>query len=149
MKVTEKLTRLVVGLLQKSTSSVKPRTLTYDRHGQGAKTSQDSVDNIPGKDLGYGDDLNDAVNDLHELIQFTVPTNFKLVLVAVSIVVLIARIYPRKHSATVEGLSFLDPNIGNAEATGIWPNLHTPDFKESDGAGDDVRWSNTLKRTLR
>ncbi|TGO19491.1 hypothetical protein BTUL_0004g01300 [Botrytis tulipae] len=113
------------------------RTLTYDRHGQGATISQDSVDKIPGKGLGYGYDLNDAVNDLHELIQFTVPTNFKLVLVAVGIFVHIARIYAHKHSATVGGLSFLDPNIGNAEGTGLLPNSHTPDFKESDVAGDD------------
>ncbi|KAM0310359.1 hypothetical protein ACHAO8_008173 [Botrytis cinerea] len=131
-----------------STSSVKPNILTYDRYGQGATTSQDPADNIPGKDPGYGHDLNDAVNDLHELIQVTVPTNPKLLLVAASIGVHIARTYAHKYPATVEGLLFLDSNIGNAEATDLWPNPHTPDFIESDVWEMTVRWSNTLKRTL-
>ncbi|KAM0129574.1 hypothetical protein ACHAO1_008433 [Botrytis cinerea] len=126
--------------------SVKPNILTYDRYGQGATTSQDPADNIPGKDPGYGHDLNDAVNDLHELIQVTVPTNPKLLLVAASIGVHIARTYAHKYPATVEGLLFLDSNIGNAEATDLWPNPHTPDFIESDVWEMTVRWSNTLKR---
>ncbi|KAF5867528.1 putative prolyl aminopeptidase protein [Botrytis fragariae] len=126
-----------IALLQQSTSSVKPNILTYDRYGQGSTTSQDPADNIPGKDPGYGHDMNDAVNDLHELIQVTVLANPKLVLVAASIGVHIARLYAKKHPATVEGLLFLDSNIGNAEATDLWPNPHTPDFKESDMVGDD------------
>ncbi|TGO51122.1 hypothetical protein BCON_0168g00070 [Botryotinia convoluta] len=126
-----------IALQKQSTSSVKPSILTYDRYGQGATTSQDPADNIPGKDPGYGHIMNDAVNDLHELIQVTVPTNPKLVLVAASIGVHIARLYAQKHPATMEGLLFLDSNIGNAEATDLWPNPHTPDFKESDVVGDD------------
>ncbi|TGO39811.1 hypothetical protein BHYA_0047g00150 [Botrytis hyacinthi] len=120
-----------------STSSVKPSILTYDSYIPGATPSQDSVDNIPGKYFGYSHDFNDAVSDLHEPIQVTALTNSKLVLVAAIIVVYIARLYAHKHSATMEGLLFLGSNIGNAEATDLWPNPHTPDFKESDVSGDD------------
>lgn len=88
-------------------------------------TSQDPVDNIPGKDSGYG-------HDLQELIQVTAPTNSKLVLVAASIGVHFARLYVHKHQVAVEGLLFPDPSIGNAEAMDLWLNSHTPDFKESD-----------------
>ncbi|TGO27715.1 hypothetical protein BPAE_0038g00610 [Botrytis paeoniae] len=131
------LTRLLSPSRLLSTSSVKPSILTYDRHGQGATTSQDPVDDIPGTDPGYDHDLNDAVNDLHELIQVTVATNPKLVLVVGSIGAHVARIYAHKHPATVEGLLFLDSSIGNAEATDLWPNSHTSDIKESDVVGDD------------
>ncbi|KAF7931321.1 hypothetical protein BELL_0206g00060 [Botrytis elliptica] len=126
-----------IALLQRSTSSVKPSILKYDRYDQAATTSQDSADNIPEKGHRYGHDLHHAVSDLNELIMVTVPRNSKLVLVAASICVHIARLYAQKHAATVEGLLFLDPNIGNAEATDLWPNSHTPDFKESNVLGDD------------
>ncbi|TEY36873.1 hypothetical protein BOTCAL_0540g00010 [Botryotinia calthae] len=115
----------------------KIKNFDIDRYGQGTTTSPDPADNTPGKDPGYGHNLNDAVSDFHELIQATVPTNPKLVLVAASNGVYIARLYAHKYLATVEGLLFLDSNIGNAEATDLWPNPHIPDFKESDVLGYD------------
>lgn len=97
-----------IPLFQQSSSSVKPAILTCDRYGQGATTSKDPSDELSGKEPGHGYDFNDAVNDLHELIQITVPTNPKLVLVAASIGVNLARLYAQKYSGTVEGLLFLD-----------------------------------------
>ncbi|KAF7912598.1 uncharacterized protein EAF01_001619 [Botrytis porri] len=112
-----------IALLQQSTSSIKPSILTYDRYGQGATTSQDPADNIPGKYPGYGHDLNDAVNDLQELIQVTIPTNPKLVLVAASI--------GRTFNTDVKSPEGLD----RRNVLHLLPNPSSPKLQRLNGKG--------------
>jgi pimeloyl-ACP methyl ester carboxylesterase len=119
-------------------SKIRPQILTFDRYSQGATTTQDPTDNLPGKEPGYGHDFNDAVSDLRELLQAIVPDAIKpLVFVAASIGVHIARLYAAKYSDTVEGLLLLDSNIGNLEYTDFWPNPDAPEFKESEVVSED------------
>lgn len=116
---------------------LKPHCLTYDRYGQGATTSHDPTDEQPGKEPGYGHDLNDAVNDLHELLHVTRPDGAPLIFVAASIGVHIARLYAQKYPSIVKSFLFLDSNIGNAEFTDFWPNPHAAGFKPHEVIGDD------------
>jgi pimeloyl-ACP methyl ester carboxylesterase len=126
-----------ISLLQESATSLRPNILTYDRYGQGATTSRDPTDEQPGKEPGYGHDVNDVVNDLHELLEVVAPNSSRFVFVAASIGVHIARLYADKYPGVVEGLLFLDSNIGNVEFTDLWPNPHAPDFEPSDVVGED------------
>ena len=113
--------------------------IVYDRYGQGGTTSRDPADEQPGKEPGYGHDFNDAVNDLHELLQVVIaPVDYsQLVLVAASIGVHLARLYASKYPGTVAGLLFLDSNIGNVEFTDLWPNPHAADFDQSEVVAED------------
>lgn len=126
-----------ISLIQDSAASIKPKILTYDRYGQGGTTSRDPLDEQPGKEPGYGHDLNDVVNDLHELLQVVAPSSSRFVFVSASIGVHIARLYANKYPGAVEGHLFLDSNIGNAEFTDLWPNPHAADFQESDVVAED------------
>ena len=126
-----------ISLFQESAISFKPQFLTYDRYGQGATTSRDPTDEQPGKESGYGHDLSDAVKDLHELLEIVAPESSPLVFVAASIGVHLARLYVQEYPGTVEGLLFLDSNIGNKEFTDLWPNPHEADFRQSDVVSDD------------
>jgi pimeloyl-ACP methyl ester carboxylesterase len=126
-----------ISLLQESATSVKPQILTYDRYGQGATTSHDPIDDQPGKEPGYGHDVNDAVEDLHELLQVVVPNRSRLVFVAASIGVHLARLYAYKYPGVVEGLLFLDSNVGNMELTDFWPNPYGADFKQDEVVSKD------------
>jgi len=127
----------VISFLQESASSVEPHLLTYDRFGQGATKSRDPTDELPGKEPGYGHDLNDAVNDLHELLQVLSLDQSLLVFVAASIGAHIARLYADKYPKTVSGLLILDSNIGNMDFTDLWPNPHSADFNPEDVVGTD------------
>lgn len=120
-----------------SSSSIIPKILTYDRYGQGATTCHDPIDKQPGKEPGYGHDINDVVEDLHELLQVVVPKSSRFVFVAASIGVHIARLYADKYPGVVEGLLFLDSNIGNAEFTDFLPDPNAADFHPGDVIGDD------------
>ncbi|MCJ1310722.1 hypothetical protein MMC25_004388 [Agyrium rufum] len=128
-----------IALLQTSqTLSPKPSILTYDRFGQGATTARDLLDSQPGKDTGYGHDLQDSVNDLHELLQTIAPSERSTtIFVAASIGVHIARLYAHNHPGAIAGLLFLDSNIGNAEFTDFWPNPYASDFNLEDVLADD------------
>jgi len=126
-----------ISLLQESATSIKPKILTYDRYGQGDTISRDPTDQQPGKEAGFGHDISDVVCDLHELLQLVAPSSPRLVFVAASIGVHIARLYADKYPAVVEGLLFLDSNIGNQEFTDLWPNPHAADFQPSDVLSED------------
>ena len=126
-----------ISLLQESATSIKPKILTYDRYGQGDTKSRDPTDQQPGKEPGYGHDVNDVVRDLHELLQVVAPNSSRLVFVAASIGVHIARLYADKYPGVVDGLLFLDSNIGNQEFTDLWPNPHATDFQPSDVLSED------------
>jgi pimeloyl-ACP methyl ester carboxylesterase len=77
------------------------------------------------------------VKDLHELLQVVSPQSSRFVFVAASIGVHLARLYADKYPGTVEGLLFLDSNIGNAEATDLLPNPHAADFQQDAVLGED------------
>lgn len=126
-----------ISLLQESATSMKPKILTYDRYGQGDTTASDPTDQQPGKDPAYGHDVNDVVHDLHELLQVVAPNSIRFVFVAASIGVHIARLYADKYPGIVEGLLFLDSNVGNQEFTDFWPNPHAADFQPSDVLSED------------
>lgn len=126
-----------ISTFQESASSIKPNILTYDRYGQGSTTSRDPLDALPGKEPGYGHNVNDVVDDLHELIQVVAPDSSRLVFVAASIGVHIARLYADKYTGTVEGLLLLDSNIGNVEFTDLWPNPSAADFQPNDVIAED------------
>jgi pimeloyl-ACP methyl ester carboxylesterase len=126
-----------ISLLQESATSIKPKILTYDRYGQGATTSRDPLDGEPGKEPGYGHDLSDVADDLYELLKVVAPNSTRLIFVAASIGVHIARLYADKHPGSVEGLLLLDSNISNAEFTDLWPNPRAADFQPSDVVGED------------
>lgn len=120
--------------------ALRPHILVYDRFGQGATTSRDPTDSLPGKEPGYGHDLNSSVNDLHELLHAVAPSyvnSSPLVFVAASIGAHIARLYAAKHTGTVAGILLLDSNIANQEFTDFWPNPHSPDFKQEDVVSQD------------
>lgn len=137
LKIPAVLWNAAISALHNSTLPINPNILTYDRYGQGATTSHDPTDEQPGKEPGYGHDLNDVVQDLHELLQVVAPNSSRLVFVAASIGVHIARLYADQYPGVVEGLLFLDSNIGNAEFTDFMPNPHAADFQPSDVVCDD------------
>lgn len=127
-----------VSLIQSSKLSPNPSMLIYDRYGQGATTSRDPTDALPGKEAGYGHDFNDAVKDLEELLQVVAPRNYShLILVAASIGVHLARLYTQSNPQKVAGLLILDSNIGNVEFTDLWPDPRVPDFKQDNVLSDD------------
>lgn len=111
--------------------------LIYDRFGQGATTDCDPSDNLPGKEPGFGHDLLDAAQDLHELIQVVAPHYERLVFVAASIGAHIARLYAHKFSGTVSGILILDSNVGNKEFPDFWPDPDAGSFDPNDVVSDD------------
>ncbi|MCJ1379440.1 hypothetical protein MMC17_002541 [Xylographa soralifera] len=132
--------RPVVSIMQASNGPHKPQMLTYDRFGQGATTARDPLDEQAGKEPGYGHDFVDATKDLHELLQAVVPhdtTSRRLILVAASIGVHLARLYAQHYPQQVAGLLILDSNIGNQELSDLWPNAQAPGFDPKDVVADD------------
>lgn len=129
-------------------------TLTYDRYGQGATTARDPLDTQPGKQPGYGHDINDSVQDLHELLGIVRCGFGPLVFVAASIGVHIARLYASKYSQSVSALLFLDSNIGNVEFTNLWPDPYAEDFQLDTVLSEDctldqyTKAYDTLARTF-
>ncbi|KAK7976435.1 GMC oxidoreductase [Apiospora arundinis] len=113
---------------QSSTVSPKPWMLTYDRYGQGA-SSRDPRESWPSKDPGYAHTLDEATDDLHELIQTLSPDRqSRIVFVNNSIGAQIARRYADRYPTIVEGILFLDSNPGNTDYKTIWPNPADPSF---------------------
>lgn len=130
----------VISMVQASDGLNKPQMLTYDRFGQGATTARDPLDEQPGKEPGYGHDFMDATKDLHELLQAVAPQGSKprrLVFVAASIGVHLARLYAQHYPGQIAGLLILDSNIGNKEFSDIWPDPQAPGFDPKDVVADD------------
>ncbi|MCJ1284070.1 hypothetical protein MMC26_003401 [Xylographa opegraphella] len=117
--------------------------LTYDRFGQGATTARDPLDEQPGKEPGYGHDFVDATKDLHELLQAVVPPQphgsqpGRLIFVAASIGVHLARLYAHHYPRQVAGLLILDSNVGNTELSDLWPSAQAAGFDPGDVVADD------------
>ena len=131
-----------VSLLRDPPLPRTPSYLIYDRFGQGATTARDPTDAAPGREPGYGHDLNDAVSDLHDLLGavFVVPDGqppATLVFVSASIGVHIARLYAARYPGAVAAHLFLDSNIGNAEFTDLWPDPDAPRFDEAEVTAPD------------
>ncbi|KAL9113655.1 MAG: hypothetical protein Q9187_007587, partial [Circinaria calcarea] len=108
----------VISIVQVSDRPNKPQILTCDRLGQGATTARDPLDEQPGKETGYGHGFVDATKDLHEVLQAIAPQGSKprrLVFVAASIAVHLARLYAQHYPGEVAGLLILDSNVGNQE----------------------------------
>ncbi|MCJ1333744.1 hypothetical protein MMC10_010444 [Thelotrema lepadinum] len=124
--------------------SLEPRRraqcLTYDRYGQGATKDHDPLDSKPEKDAGYGHDMSDAAQDLHELLKTVIPQesqSHQLILVASSIGAHIARLYTHRHPGSVSALLILDSNIGNQELTYLWPDPQAPEFDPKKVEAED------------
>ena len=130
----------VVSAIEAQKPTRRPQCLTYDRYGQGATKDRDPLDSRPGKDPGYGHDVSDAAQDLHELLKTVAPQESKsrqLILVASSIGAHIARLYIHRHPGSVSALLILDSNIGNRELTYLWPNPHAQNFDPTKVEAED------------
>ena len=142
----------VISMVQASDRPNKPQMLTYDRFGQGATTARDPLDEERGKEPGYGHDFEDATKDLHELLQAVVPQGPKprrLVFVAASIGVHLARLYAQRYPKHVAGLLILDSNVGNEEFSDIWPNAQAPGFDPKDVVADDCTLEQYLEASAK
>jgi pimeloyl-ACP methyl ester carboxylesterase len=114
--------------------------LTYDRPGCGTTTDRNPDVVIPGRPRGHGRDLLDAAHDLRELVisigflklgikEENIDT-LRLVFVANSIGVAIARLYSMSYPKTVSGLLILDSTIANSDTISIFPDPDAPSFQE-------------------
>ena len=144
----------VVAMVEASSGSHKPQMLTYDRFGQGATTARDPLDEQPGKEPGYGHDLVDATNDLHELLQAVAPQldgsqSRRLIFVAASIGVHLARLFAQHYPGQLAGLLILDSNIGNKELSDICPSVQTPGFDPKDVVSDDCTFEQYIEARAR
>lgn len=142
----------VISMVQASDGPNKPQMLTYDRFGQGSTTARDPLDEQPGKAPGYGHDLVDATKDLHELLQAVVPQGSqprRLVFVAASIGVHLARLYAQDYPGQLTGLLILDSNIGNKELSDLWPNAQAPGFDPKDVVAHDCTLEQYLEASAR
>ena len=139
----------VLSIIEDSGRAKKLKFLTFDRFSQGATTDHDPLDDEPGKEPGYGHDVVDASKDLHELLQAVAPKSTRLILVAASIGVHIARVFTHNHPGKVAGLLILDPNIGNKEYSDFWPNPKAPDFKPEDVVAEDCTLEQYIEATDR
>jgi pimeloyl-ACP methyl ester carboxylesterase len=138
-----------VNHIQESGGASVPPILLYDRFGQGETKSRDPIDQLPGKESGYGHDFLDVIKDLDELIGAVARNELKvdssaiktkklqIVFVAASIGVHIARLYAQHHPGTVVGILMLDSNIGNKEYSELWPDPTSPDFDPKMVVSDD------------
>lgn len=125
--------------------------LAYDRLGQGLSTDRHPKDAL-NKDQSHGHDLQDAVIDLKELIEYIVKEHFsvqlnlsapeeeaasnfpRIVLVAHSIACQLAQLFTQCHPRTVSGLLFLDPSPQTAtgDFTSLIPDPDSAEFSEED-----------------
>ena len=115
----------------------KPNFLTYDRFGQGQTTARDPADDLPGKQPGYGHDLNDIVEDLHGLLEKVVPGRPRIILVSASIGVHVARLYDQRYPGKVAAHLMLDSNIANLTTSDILPDPDAAGFDEGRVLADD------------
>ena len=144
----------VIAMVQASSGVHKPQMLTYDRFGQGATTARDPLDEQPGKEPGYGHDFVDATKDLHELLQAVAPQPQgsqprRLIFVAASIGVHLARLYAQHYPGQLAGLLILDSNIGNKELSDLWPSSQAPDFDPKDVVADDCTLEQYLEASAK
>ncbi|KAI9643454.1 hypothetical protein NHQ30_008073 [Ciborinia camelliae] len=116
-----------------------PSILTFDRYGQGLTTARDPLDD----GNGYGHDLMDAANDLHEIILVIASSKFGLqqnevengrlgvIFVAASIGVPITRLYMQTHPTLASALLSLDSNIPNVNYSDFLPDPSSASFDPS------------------
>ena len=114
--------------------------LTYDRPGCGTTIDRNPDVEIPGRPRGHGRDLLDAAHDLRELvlaigklklgIEEKDIGKLKIVFVANSLGVAIARLYAAEYPKTVSGYLILDSAIANSDTISIFPDPDAPSFDE-------------------
>lgn len=127
--------------------SVKVIATTYDRYAQGLSRTE-------GNGLPEKHDLADAAEDLDHIIsrirslQKEELSKARIVLVAHSIGVPLARLYLGRHSLShnqVIGAVFLDSNIANINMASLLPDPASPDFDASklptDTSVDELKWT--------
>ncbi|MCJ1436769.1 hypothetical protein MMC27_006151 [Xylographa pallens] len=144
----------VIAIVQASGSICKPQMLTYDRYGQGATTARDPLDEQPGKEPGYGHDFVDAMKDLHELLQAVAPQPQgspprRLIFVAASIGVHLARLYAQHYPGQLTGLLILDSNVGNKELSDLWPSAQAPGFDPKGIVAEDCTLEQYLETSAK
>lgn len=121
-----------------SSSLPLPSILTYDRFGQGATIIRDPADARPGREEGYGHDLNDAVSDLAELIRtLTGSDTVPLIFTSASIGVHIARLFDQRFPGRVVAHLMLDSNMGNIGLTDLLPDPGATDFDPASVLAED------------
>lgn len=127
----------IASILQKQLPHCPP-ILMYDRPNQG--TSLGTNLDKPERPEGHGSDCLDAVHDLRELItsiattRLNIPSsnidnNLKLVLIASSVAVAIARLYASSYPFTIAGLVILDSTLANSDTVSLFPDPSSPDFR--------------------
>jgi pimeloyl-ACP methyl ester carboxylesterase len=114
--------------------------LTYDRPGCGSTTDRNPDVEIPGRPRGHGRDLLDAAHDLRDLVLAIGQSKLgieekdigklRIVFVANSIGVAIARLYAAAYPRTVSGLLILDSTIANSDSLDMFPDPNAPGFDE-------------------
>lgn len=93
-----------------------------------------------------------AVHDLYELLQAGAPQALKphrLVFVATSIGIHLARLYAQYYPRQIAGLLILDFNIGNKELADLSPNAQAPGFDLKNVVTDDCTLEQYLEASAR
>ncbi len=114
--------------------------LTYDRPGCGTTTDRNPDIEIPERPRAHSRDILDAAHDLRDLItsigklKLGIPETeigkLRIVFVASSIGVAIARLYAAEYPKTVSGLLILDSTMANSDNISMIPDPDAPDFDE-------------------
>ena len=127
-------------IIRKHTDDGFPSLLAYDRYGQGLTEDRDPQDQ--GKPKGYGHDVADVVQDLHQLINQIAtekmdssPKKLHLVFVANSIGCPIARLYAQAYPGLITGLLLLDSMIANSNFD-WWPDPDAEGFNQDELPAD-------------
>jgi pimeloyl-ACP methyl ester carboxylesterase len=123
-----------INALQRQRKDV-PALLCYDRPGQEKSPRFEPKKVVQGRPRGHARDCVDAANDLYALIKQIAelrfnanPEDLKIVLVAASVGVAIARLYAQTHP--IAALLAVDSTIANSDTISLYPDPDNPDFDE-------------------
>ncbi|KAE9367511.1 hypothetical protein N431DRAFT_416186 [Stipitochalara longipes BDJ] len=121
-------------------NSLTTPMLIYDHPGCGTSTDRNPDVEIQERPRGHGRDLLDAARDLRELvisigklklnIEEKDIEKLRIVFVANSIGVAIARLYAQEYPRTVSGFLILDSTIANSDTISIFPDPDASGFDE-------------------
>jgi hypothetical protein len=121
-------------------SPTPPPILTYDRPG--IEKFNRTKPAVSERTKGQGRDCLDAAHDLRDVISQVAKLrlganesdidNLRIVFVAFSVGVAIARLYCAQYPKTVSGLLILDSTIANLDTDDMLPDPRAPEFVQSD-----------------
>ncbi|KAL8969474.1 MAG: hypothetical protein Q9197_004324 [Variospora fuerteventurae] len=131
---------VMAGIIRGNQDGGYPSLLAYDRFGQGLTDDRDPQDQ--GREPGYGHDVLDVAQDLHQIItqisedkMKTTPERVPLIFVANSIGCVIARLYADSYPGSVAALLLLDSMMANSNFD-WWPDPDSSDFNAEELPAD-------------